>query len=64
VLDRSNFSPTPPAGDRVILQPPVNLESGDEVQIAPGTPAATPSLQQSRIARAFAPNTQASPTTW
>src|SRR6202035_4521449 len=27
-------------GDQVILQPPVNLENGEKVQIAPGTPAA------------------------
>jgi len=33
------------AGDRVILQPPVNLENGEKVQIASGTPAATPSTR-------------------
>ena len=33
------------AGDQVILQPPVNLENGEKVQIAPGTPAATPSTR-------------------
>jgi RND family efflux transporter MFP subunit len=30
------------AGDKVILQPPVNLADGDKVQILPESPAATP----------------------
>jgi multidrug efflux pump subunit AcrA (membrane-fusion protein) len=29
-------------GDRVILQPPVNLADGDKVQIVPEPPRATP----------------------
>jgi molybdopterin converting factor small subunit len=29
-------------GDKVILQPPVNLADGDKVQIIPKLPAATP----------------------
>jgi hypothetical protein len=33
------------AGDQVILQPPANLENGEKVQIALGTPAATPSIR-------------------
>ena len=29
-------------GDKVVLQPPVNLADGDKVQIVPEPPAATP----------------------
>ena len=29
-------------GDKVVLQPPVNLADGDKVQITPEPPAATP----------------------